>query len=58
MSMYSSFEVYPHSFDEPGESSVDKQYQQYLSLHPSEMSEEDLKEMYDKYYSCYEEWYL
>lgn len=49
MSIYSSFEVYPSSFNEPGESSVDNQYQQYLSLHPSEMSEDDLREMYDEY---------
>lgn len=32
----------------------DEYYQQYLNLHREEMTDEDLKEMYDEYYSCYE----
>ena len=58
MSVYSPFEVYPSSFDDVCESVEDVLYQKYLTLHSSEMGEEEVREMYDEYYSCYEEWYL
>lgn len=57
MSVYSSTMVYPSFFDDPLQSHEDFLYEQYRSV-TFDYTEEDLREMYDEYYSCYEEWYL
>ena len=57
MSVYSSTMVYPSIFDDPLQSHEDFLYAQYRSV-TFDYTEEDLREMYDEYYSCYEEWYL
>ena len=56
MSVYSSTMVYPSIFDDPL-SHEDFLYEQYRNV-TFDYTEEDLREMYDEYYSCYEEWYL
>lgn len=57
MSIYSQFEVYPSSFDDPLQSHTEYLHDEYKSV-TFDYSEDDLREMYDEYYSCYEEWYL
>lgn len=44
---------YPSFFDDPLQSHEDFLHEQYRSV-TFDYTEEDLREMYDEYYSCYE----
>ncbi|DBA59569.1 TPA_asm: hypothetical protein CBHJFHIM_00008 [Methanobrevibacter gottschalkii virus vir075] len=57
MSVYSSTMVYPSIFDDPLQSHSEYLHEKYQSV-TFDYTEEDIREMYDEYYSCYEEWYL